>query len=63
MFIFAMLIGLIFLIAGGAGLFYTLVYVSAATSLWIIGLIVFGTFVLIGLILLILLAIYNTEFE
>ena len=63
MFIFAMLMGLVFLVAGGGGLFYTLVNIPGGTDLWVVALIGFSTFVVFGIGLLIFLAIFNTEFD
>jgi len=63
MFLLFMIIALIFLIAGGAGLFYTFVNLTSADPAWVIGVIAFGTFTLIGLAALIFLALFNTEFE
>jgi hypothetical protein len=63
MFLFFMVMGLILLIAGGIGLFYTNADVVAGAPLWIFGNITFGTFVVLGIGVLIFLAIFNTEFE
>lgn len=63
MFLFTMLLGLIFLVAGGGGLFYTLVYIPGGSELWVVALIVFGVFAVVGIALLIFLALFNTEFE
>jgi hypothetical protein len=63
MFIFFMIFGLILLIAGGAGLFYTYTNIVMGAPLWIIGSIAFGTFVLLGIGVLIFLAIFNSEFD
>ena len=63
MFIIVMLVGLIFLVAGGAGLFYTLANIPGGTDLWVVGLIAFGAFAVLGIAVLIFLAIFNTEFD
>jgi hypothetical protein len=58
-----MLVGLLFLIAGGAGLFYTFANLLSSDPLWVIGIIVFATFTLFGLGLLVFLALFNQEFD
>jgi hypothetical protein len=63
MFLFFMIIALIFLIAGGVGLFYTFVNLVSSDPLWVFGLITFGTFAIVGLGVLVFLALFNTEFE
>jgi hypothetical protein len=63
MFIFFLIVGLIFLISGGFGLFYTNTSVVSGTALWVFGNITFGTFVVFGVAILIFMAIYNAEFD
>ena len=61
MLIFMMLLGLIFFIAGGAGLFYTNINLAFGNQYWILGNITFGTFMLVGIITLIFAALFNAE--
>jgi hypothetical protein len=63
MLIFFMILGLIFLISGGFGLFYTNTHVISGTALWVFGNITFGTFVLFAIAILIFLAFFNAEFD
>jgi hypothetical protein len=63
MFFFFMVFGLIFLIAGGIGLFYTNTNFVSGVPLWMFGNITFGTFVVLGVGILIFLAIFNAEFD
>jgi hypothetical protein len=63
MFTFFMILALVFLIAGGAGLFYVNVNVASGTPLWMVGNIAFGVFAIVGLMILIFMAIFNTEFD
>ena len=63
MFIFFMILGLIFLISGGVGLFYTNVNIDSGTALWIVGNITFGTFAIFGIAILVFMAIFNAEFD
>ena len=63
MFGFSMILALIFLIAGGIGLFHTNINLVAGTNLWIFGNITFGTFTVVGIAILVFMAIFNTEFE
>lgn len=58
-----MIMGLLFLVAGGAGLFYTFANLTSADPLWVIGIIVFATFTIFGLGLIVFLALFNTEFD
>jgi len=58
-----MILGLIFLLSGGFGLFYTNTNVLSGTELWVFGNITFGTFVLFGVAILIFLAFFNAEFD
>jgi hypothetical protein len=63
MFLFFMIMALIFLIAGGVGLFYTFVNLVSSDPLWVFGVIAFGTFAVVGVAVLIFLAMYNQEFD
>ena len=63
MFIFFMILALIFLVAGGVGLFHTNVHLAAHTNLWIYGNITFGTFAVVGIAVLVFMAIFNKEFD
>jgi hypothetical protein len=63
MFIFSMILALIFLIAGGIGLFYTNINLAAGSHLWMYGNITFGTFTIVGIATLIFMAIFNVEFD
>jgi hypothetical protein len=60
---FFMILGLIFLISGGIGLFYTNVNLNSGATLWIFGNITFGTFAVFGIAILIFIAIFNAEFD
>jgi hypothetical protein len=63
MFLFLMIFGLIFLIAGGVGLFYTYTNIASSAPLWMFGTITFGTFIVLGIGVLVFLAIFNAEFD
>jgi hypothetical protein len=63
MFLFFMILALIFLIAGGVGLFYTFVNLTGGEPLWVFGIIVFGTFTIVGLAVLVFLGLFNQEFD
>lgn len=63
MFLLFMIFGLVFLVSGGIGLFYTNTNLAAWTSLWVFGNLTFGTFALIGVLILIFMAFYNVEFD
>jgi hypothetical protein len=63
MLIFFLILGIIFLVSGGIGLFYTNANLEAWSTLWVFGNLTFGTFALFGLAIIIFLAIYNTEFD
>ena len=58
-----MILALIFLMAGGFGLFYTNINLATGSHLWIFGNIVFGTFTITGIGTLIFMALFNSEFE
>jgi hypothetical protein len=61
--ILILIVALIFLIGGGAGLFYINVNLDTGTALWICGNIAFGTFAAVGVVVLIFLALFNAEVE
>lgn len=63
MFIFFLILALIFLVAGGIGLFHINVNMGPGTNLWIYGNITFGTFTIVGIAILVFMAIFNTEFD
>ena len=63
MFLFVMIFGLIFLVAGGVGVFYVNTNLASGAPVWIIGNVTFGTFILVGICILIFLAIFNAEFD
>jgi len=63
MLIFFLILGIIFLVSGGIGLFYTNANLGAWSTLWVFGNLTFGTFALFGLAIIIFLAIFNTEFD
>ncbi len=60
--VFFLILALIFLIAGGVGLFHVNVYVTAGSNLWIYGNITFGVFAIVGLAILVFIALFNAEF-
>jgi len=63
MFIAFLILGLVFLIAGGAGLFYTNVNLASGSHIWVIGNIAFSTFTVVGIGVLIFMGLFNREFE
>ena len=63
MFVFFMILALVFLIAGGAGLFYTNTTLIIGNPNWVQGNITFGTFTVVGLATLIFLALFGSEIE
>lgn len=63
MFFIIMIIGLIFLIAGGVGLFVTNVNGIVGTLNWMQGNIVFATFTIVGIVILVFLLIFGSEVE
>ncbi|MFC1946051.1 hypothetical protein ACFLW1_02500 [Chloroflexota bacterium] len=63
MFTFFLAMGLVFLVSGGFGLFYINAHLDLAGEMAVIGNTVFGTFTLVGLLALVLLFVYNSEFE
>lgn len=62
MLLFFMILGLIFLVSGGIGLFYTNANLVSWSTLWVFGNLTFGTFALFGVLVLIFLAFFNAEF-
>ncbi len=63
MLILFLILALIFLIGGGAGLFYVNINMIAGTDLWICGNIAFGVFLAAGIVIIIFMAIFNAEFD
>jgi len=65
MLIFFVIFGLIFLVSGGVGLFYinTANHVASGTALFVLGNLGFGTFALIGVLILIFIGLFNAEFD
>ena len=65
MLIFFIIVGLIFLTSGGVGLFYinTANHVASDTPLFFLGNLGFGTLALIGILVLVFVALFNTEFD
>ena len=63
MFLLFMVIGLVFLIAGGVGLFVVNINMAVGDHTWIIGNISFSTFLVIGVLILLFMALFNREFE
>ncbi len=63
MFIFFLILAFVFLIPGGIGLFHVNANVAAGTNLWIYGNIIFGTFTVVGVAILIFMALFNAEFD
>lgn len=63
MFIFFMFMALVFLIAGGVGLFYVNVNLGSGSPVWMVGNITFGVFTFVGLALIVFLALFNQEFD
>lgn len=57
------LVSILLLVAGGAGLFVTLGGSEFASTIWLQGVITFGVFLLIGLIILITLLTVLVEHE
>jgi len=63
MFLLFMVIGLVFLVSGGVGLFMVNINMTVGTDTWIIGNITFSTFTVLGVLVLLFMAIFNSEFE
>jgi hypothetical protein len=63
MFVLFLILALIFLIGGGAGLFYVNVNLMSGTDLWICGNIAFGVFVAVGIMIIFFMALFNAQFD
>jgi hypothetical protein len=63
MLILFLILALIFLIGGGAGLFYVNINLVAHTDLWVCGNIAFGVFVAVGVVIVVFMALFNSQFE
>ena len=65
MLIFFLILGLIFLISGGVGLFYvnTGAHIASGTSLFFVSNLTFSTFLIFGVAILVFLAFFNAEFD
>jgi hypothetical protein len=63
--IFFIIVGLVFLISGGTGLFYvnTGSHVASGTALFFMGNLTFATFLVFGALILIFVAFFNAEFD
>lgn len=62
MLIYFLILGLVFLVTGGVGLFYVNTH-ELAETIQFIGNLAFGTFTFFGLAILVFLAIFNAEFD
>ena len=63
MFLFVMVLGFVFLAAGGAGLLVTNTSAIVGSLTWIQGNITFSTFTIVGIGILVFLAIFGSEIE
>ena len=63
MFLLFLIMALILLIAGGAGLFVTNINYMVGHLNWISGNLTFGTFTLLGLAIIVFLALFSSEIE
>jgi hypothetical protein len=65
MLFFFLVLGLIFIVSGGVGLFYvnTGAHVDPGTALFFLGNLTFATFAVFGIAILVFMAIYNAEFD
>jgi hypothetical protein len=65
MIIFFIILGLIFFVSGGVGLFYinTADHVASGTALFFLGNLGFGTLALIGILVFIFIGLFNAEFD
>ena len=63
MLVFFTILALIFLVAGGIGLFHVNVNMGSGTNLWLYGNITFGVFTIVGIMIIIFLALFNQEFD
>jgi hypothetical protein len=64
MLIFCIILGLVFLVSGGVGLFYinTANHVASDSALFVLGNLGFGTFLLVGILVIIFIGLFNAEF-
>ena len=63
MFIFLLIFGLIFLIAGGFGLFHVNINLASGDELRFYANIIFGVFTLVGVMIIVFLALFNAEID
>ncbi len=65
MIIFFIILSLVFLVSGGVGLFYinTGGHIAADAPLFFLGNLGFSTFLVIGVLILVFIAFFNTDFE
>ncbi|MFC1945296.1 hypothetical protein ACFLWF_00920 [Chloroflexota bacterium] len=63
MFIFFLVIAMVLIIGSGVGLFYTNTNVVPGNEVWVIGNIAFGTLFLASMCTIIMLAIFNRDFD
>ena len=63
MFLLFMVVGLVFLIGGGVGLFMVNINMIVGSDTWIIGNITFSVFAVIGVLVLLFMAIFNADIE
>ena len=62
-FILLLILALIFVVAGGVGLIFTIITWDVGHANWIQGIITFGTFAAVGLVSLIFLIMFPGEIE
>ena len=60
---FFMIIGLVSLISGSIGLFYTNLNFAIGSPFMVYGNLTFGTFAFLGLAIIVFLVLFNSEFE
>ncbi len=58
-----LILGLLFLVSGGIGLFYTNTHLVAGETLFFLGNLTFSTFLIFGVLILIFMAFFNAEFD
>jgi hypothetical protein len=65
MLIFFLILGLLFLVSGGTGLFYvnTGAHVASGTALFFISNLTFSTFAVFGIAILVFLALFKAEID
>ena len=56
------LIGLLLLVAGGIGLFFTHTSLASGSAVWVQGNITYGTFSILGLVIIIMAFLSRQEF-